>query len=79
MHLGLGGGNGASAPSQKDAVPWVPDIFQVGIPCSPLACHEDLGADGASSGRFCMVVTSFVFGIMYHRKNIHHALLFEVT
>ena len=27
MHQGLGGGNGASVLSQKDAVPWVPDSF----------------------------------------------------
>ena len=26
--------------SQKNAVPWVRDNFQLGVSCSPLACHE---------------------------------------
>ena len=42
---------GASVLSQKDAVPWVPDSFQV-------SGHDDVSAEGASSSRFGLLVQS---------------------
>ena len=46
----LSGGNGASEYSQEAEVPSVLESFQVGASGCPTACHEDLGADGASHG-----------------------------
>ena len=47
---------GASALSQKDAPPWGSITSQVGVS----GCAVGLGAEGASSGRFCFVVQSFI-------------------
>ena len=75
LHPNQRGGSGVSALSQKDAVPWVPEIFQVCVPCSLFACHDDLDAQSASSGRCCMVVKSLHSASCYHHNKIHHALL----
>ena len=52
LHQGLGGGNGAFVLSQKDAVPRGPIMSQVGAS----GCPVGLGAEGASSGSFCLEV-----------------------
>ena len=59
MHLGREGGNGGSVLSEKDAVPWGPISSHVGVS----GCPVGLGAEGASSGRFCFVVQSFIIVI----------------
>ena len=65
MHLGREGGNCGSVLSQKDAVPWGPISSQVGVS----GCPVGLGAEGASSSRFCFVVQSF------HHSNIRRRIV----
>ena len=54
--------------SLKAHVPWVPESFQVGGSGCPTACHEDLGADGASKGCSYLMSQSRVFFAQFHPK-----------